>query len=198
MEQHPNENLEIWKDVVGYEGFYQVSNYGNIKSIDRLIKHKNINRTSKTKGKIRTIRFCTRGYPMVMLCKNGIKKMKIIHRIVAQAFIPNPNNFPEVNHKDEDKSNNNVTNLEWCTRIYNINYGTYISRRTFTRQQRECSIGINNGRSKLNETQVIDIYNSKKSITELAEYFDVNICTIYSIKSKKNMDTFTKRHIIWR
>ena len=91
-------------------GLYQVSNYGNVKSLKRNIILKfNINNT---------------GRPYINLNKNAKSKSKMIHRLVAEAFIPNPNNLPEINHKDENPLNNNVNNLEWCTRKYNINYGT--------------------------------------------------------------------------
>ncbi|MDR1286282.1 MAG: HNH endonuclease [Treponema sp.] len=115
---------EIWKDITGYEGLYKASNYGNILSVQR---HK-INRTirerilKKDKGK--------NGYFCIYLSKNGKVKKHLIHRIVAMTFIPNPENLPQVNHKDENKSNNYVGNLEWCTCSYNSSYGTINQRRT--------------------------------------------------------------------
>lgn len=106
--------IEIWKDILGYEGLYQVSNLGNVRSL-------NYRRSGKTK----LLKQGTdNGYKRVELSKNGKKKKYWVHRLVAIAFISNPNNYKEVNHKDEDKSNNNVNNLEWCTREYNNNYGT--------------------------------------------------------------------------
>lgn len=101
---------EILKDIEGYEGLYQISNLGNVKS---LISNK-ILKPKKDKD----------GYLMVNLYKQGKVKTYKIHRLVTQAFIENPNNYLEVNHRDEDKTNNYVTNLEWCTREYNNNYGT--------------------------------------------------------------------------
>lgn len=106
--------IEIWKDILGYEGLYQVSNLGNVRSL-------NYRRSGKTK----LLKQGTdNGYKRVELSKNGKKKKYWVHRLVAISFISNPNNYKEVNHKDEDKSNNNVNNLEWCTREYNNNYGT--------------------------------------------------------------------------
>lgn len=102
--------MEEWKEVPGYEGLYEVSNTGNVKS---LIKNKII------KGFINRC-----GYRLVGLSKNKILKRFQVHRLVAQVFIPNPDNLPMVNHKDEDKSNNSVDNLEWCDAKYNIHYGT--------------------------------------------------------------------------
>lgn len=106
---------EIWKDIKGFES-YQVSNLGRVKSL-------NYNKTGKeqiltTNGKDKC------GYLHVVLCKKGKHKDCFVHRLVADAFIPNPNNLPCVNHKDECKTNNVVTNLEWCTHKYNTNYGT--------------------------------------------------------------------------
>ena len=106
---------EIFKDIKGYEGKYQVSNHGNVKSL-------NYHRTGKERLLKPTLQ--TTGYLYVSLFK-PLKRFQI-HRLVANAFIPNPNNLPCVNHKDEDKTNNHVDNLEWCTQLYNINYGNGI------------------------------------------------------------------------
>lgn len=110
---------EEWRDVVGYEGLYQVSNYGEVKSL--------ANDKGK-KEKILKPSIDGKGYKCVILCMNGTRKVCKIHRLVAIAFIPNPNNYPIVNHKDENKINNNVNNLEWCTNKYNLNYGTLPER----------------------------------------------------------------------
>ena len=108
--------VEIWKDIRDYENLYQGSNLGRVKSIkfgkERILK------TFKNKD----------GYLQVGLWKNNKRKIFLVHRLVAQAFLDNPNNLPEVNHKDENKLNNVVSNLEWCDRTYNVNYGTAIER----------------------------------------------------------------------
>ena len=107
---------EIWKDIKGYEGLYQVSNLGRVKNIkrNRLLKPLSDN---------------TNRYLRVRLYDKNLKmRHKSVHRLVAEAFIPNPNNLPQVNHKDEDKTNNDVSNLEWCTIQYNICYGTRLER----------------------------------------------------------------------
>lgn len=105
---------EVWKDIKGFEGKYQVSNLGRVKSLN----------------------YARRGYPKILkpnsnhtysfvnLSKNDIGKSYSIHRLVAEAFLDNPQNLPMVNHKDENRFNNRVDNLEWCTASYNINYGT--------------------------------------------------------------------------
>lgn len=114
---------EIWKPVVGYEGLYEVSNYGVVRGLTRECKDKNGNKHVQNE-KILSKHDNGKGYLTVRLGKNGILKSYYIHRIVADAFIPNPNNLPEVNHKDENKGNNCVTNLEWISHIDNVNYGT--------------------------------------------------------------------------
>lgn len=109
-------NNEIWKDIEGYEGMYQVSNLGRVKSI------------KFRKEKILKPGRDTYGYLHISLSKNGERKQYLIHRLVAQAFIANPDNLSMINHKDENPSNNRVENLEWCTAKYNNNYGTKIQR----------------------------------------------------------------------
>jgi hypothetical protein len=105
---------EIWKDIPGYDGKYQVSNFGRIKSFNTRNGEVIIKKLNKHKG----------GYLQVDLWKNSKAKVKFVHRLVAEAFIPNPDNLPCVNHKDEDKTNNCATNLEWCSYTFNNNYGT--------------------------------------------------------------------------
>ena len=111
--------MEIYVDIKGYEGLYQVSNKGNVKS---LISNKGTKREKILNPII------GRGYNRVRLFKNKQNRLYSVHRLVAEAFLPNPNNYPCVNHKDECKTNNNVENLEWCTHKYNSNYGTSIQR----------------------------------------------------------------------
>ena len=113
---------EIWKDIKGYEKLYQVSNLGNV----RRIKFIN-NRTQKDKIKMLKLIKDKKGYLKINLWKNNKSKMFLVHRIVAETFILNPNNLPQVNHKDENKSNNCVENLEWCSQRYNNNYGNRLN-----------------------------------------------------------------------
>ena len=107
---------EIWKDIKDYEGHYQVSNLSRVKSIKF--------------GKERILKPVTdrHGYLIVGLWKNNKQKTYKVHRLVAEAFLPNPDNLPQVNHKDENPLNNNVNNLEWCNSKYNNTYGTRIER----------------------------------------------------------------------
>ena len=120
---------EIWKDVPGYENLYQASNLGRVKSLDKKIKTYNGGYYIR-KGKILKQMKNYQGYMRVHLLKNGISKTTPVHRIIANTFINNINNYKEVNHKNEIKDDNRVENLEWCTREYNNRYGTAIKRRT--------------------------------------------------------------------
>lgn len=110
---------EIWKDIKDYEELYQISNYGRVKSLYRYV-----DKTHIYKEKIMKNHNDGRNYYDIQLTKNGTRKTVKIHRLVAEAFVPNPNNYKWVNHKDENPSNNYYENLEWCTPKYNANYGT--------------------------------------------------------------------------
>lgn len=105
---------EIWKDIEGFEGRYQISSLGRVKSF--LVDTEN--------GMILKPMVCTNGYLRIDLRNNGKYYKFLVHRVVAETFLPNPNNFEYVNHKDESRDNNCVDNLEWCTPKYNANYGT--------------------------------------------------------------------------
>ena len=117
---------EIWKDIQGYEGLYQVSNLGRVKSLERYKSNHSCKQL--VPERIIKVRKNWDGYLKVTLCKDGKVKTYKVHRLVATAFIENPDNLKEINHKDEDKINNCVENLEWCTRVYNCNYGTRSKR----------------------------------------------------------------------
>lgn len=114
---------EIWKDVFGYEGFYQISNLGNVKSLGRTIKHKASKRRGEyyvsIKSKYPKQHKNIDGYLNVDLCKDRKHKKFLVHRLVALHFIPNPGMLDQVNHIDGDKTNNCVENLEWCTQVEN-------------------------------------------------------------------------------
>jgi len=121
-------NNEKWKDIEGYEGYYQVSNYGNVKSLERIKRGKG-NAKIKLNEKLLVQRLDYCGYLVVHLCKEGKVKTFKVHRLVAQAFISNPFNKETVNHIDELKTNNNVENLEWMTFLENIRYGKLRSKK---------------------------------------------------------------------
>lgn len=118
---------EIWRPVVGYEGLYEVSNTGRVRRVSDLM----------------VLKFSdSRGYYGVHLRKDGKRKTFRVHRLVAQAFILNPDGLPEVNHIDENKSNNSVDNLEWCDHKYNSLYGTRLERIRKTRLKRGLNTGL--------------------------------------------------------
>lgn len=132
---------EIWRNIKNYEGLYQVSNMGRIKSFhkyggtnERILKlkiHYSYNRQRMDYN--------------ICLCKNGHAKSYSVARLVAEAFIPNPNNLPQVNHKNEfDTLNNSVENLEWCTAKYNTNYGTHNKRSAKNRKRKINQYDLNN------------------------------------------------------
>lgn len=139
---------EIWKSVEGYKGLYEVSNFGRVRSLDRMVINSDgVKRLWK--GEIRKPYKDARenkGYLRVGLHKDGIIKKFAIHRLVAKAFLQNPYNLPQVNHKDENKANNCVSNLEWCDGKYNKNYGTAIQRRVEKQSKTVLQLDINTGR----------------------------------------------------
>lgn len=122
--------LGEWRPVVGYEGLYEVSSLGEIRSFPN-IRHKKI--------KYLKLRKNIKGYLQIGLGSAKNRKTIKIHRLVAEAFIPNPDGLPCVNHKDEDKTNNRAENLEWCTYLYNTRYGTGIERSSKAKTNGKCS-----------------------------------------------------------
>lgn len=115
---------EIWKDIKDYEGLYQVSNLGRVKHLEFTRLNPLTGGISIIKEKILKQNLTSFGYLSVALYKNGKKRWYFVHRLVANAFIPNPDDLPIINHKDENKVNNCADNLEWCDYLYNSNYGT--------------------------------------------------------------------------
>lgn len=115
---------EIWKDIIGYEGIYQISNLGRVLALPKIVNSsKSINGKRITSARIKCTRVDRYGYETVKLTdSNSVYKHYTIHRLVALSFIPNPNNYPSINHKDENKLNNTPDNLEWCTVKYNNLY----------------------------------------------------------------------------
>jgi hypothetical protein len=162
---------EIFKDVLGYEGSYQISNLGNIKSIkfnkDRMLK-KHISNN---------------GYEIITLHNKGKLKTHTIHRLLALAFIPNPQNKPQINHIDGVKTNNVITNLEWATVSENTKHAF---------DNNLCKNGENHYFAKLDNNSVIEIFKSKLNIKQLSEIYKVSVITIYKIKQKANWAHLTK------
>lgn len=152
---------EIWRDIEGFEGIYQVSNIGRVKSL-------NYNHTGKEK--ILKLSDNGWGYLTCHLEYKGVNKHFSAHRLVAEAFLPNPNNLPQVNHKDEDKTNNMVwvnedssidydkSNLEWCTSEYNINYGTRTKKANKSKNKKIIQMDEDNN--------IIKVWDSLKQVKE--------------------------------
>lgn len=115
--------IEQWKDIDGYEGIYKISNFGNVLSVKN--------------NKLRAIHLDKDGYCRVMLCKNGRKKSSIVHRLVANAFIPNLENKPQVNHKNGIKTDNRLENLEWVTNSENMKHAFLTGLKKYTNECRE-------------------------------------------------------------
>lgn len=162
---------EEWRDVIGYEGYYQVSSIGRIKSLKRKV----CNNTGlrEIKEQIMVNIADKYGYMCITLSKNrNIKTIKI-HRLVAMAFIENPNNLPQVNHIDENKSNNNVSNLEWCTQKYNINYGS---------RTEKCSKKV----VQILDNKIIKVFNS---VNEASRFMNCNKYNISMCCKKKRKTT---------
>ncbi|MBL7722759.1 MAG: NUMOD4 motif-containing HNH endonuclease [Chitinophagaceae bacterium] len=113
---------EIWKDVIGFEGLYRISNYGNTKSVDRKVYHSGNNKFHDLKGAMLSTRINNAGYVSVRLNKKGKTYTRFVHRLMAKAFIPNPLNKKYINHRDGDKRNNILKNLEWVTHSENIRH----------------------------------------------------------------------------
>ena len=114
---------EVWKQVCGFEGVYEVSTLGRVRSLDRRNAA-----GAFCKGVVLKQRVGNQGYPYVILKNGAVQKTIKTHRLVASAFLPNPENLPQINHKDEVKTNNRLDNLEWCDAYYNIHYGTAMLR----------------------------------------------------------------------
>lgn len=179
---------ENWRDVVGYEGIYQVSNLGRVKSLPRAVFVKKSNnhtygsRINHTRvvDEIIMKQQNVRGYKKVCLSKNGFQKPLYVHRIVMSSFVENPRGLPYVNHKDGDKHNNNLNNLEWVSDLDNKKHAYKNGLINNT--------GSNNGRAILNKGLVKDIrllIKNGVSSKYISEYYKISKSTVFAIKSKR-------------
>ena len=167
--------MEIWRDIPGYEGIYQVSNLGRIKSLPRIIICSN--GYKKNYGsKILKFSSDKNGYSKVALCKFCKQRSFLVHRLVAELFVPNPNNYSEVNHKDENKSNNCSNNLEWCTRKYNVNYGNRTKKQVSHTDYKKIALKIDyKALSKLQKAATQKtVYQYDKNLNLIRKYISLS------------------------
>lgn len=169
---------EIWKDVVGFEGIYQVSNQSKVKSLlrwrgsDSRILVQNISKT---------------GYYVVTLFKPGYNRVYKVHRLVAEAFLPNPSNKRTVNHIDGNKLNNIVSNLEWATDLENI-------RHAFANKLIVSCVGEKQSATKLKPREVMEIYNSQLPRRVLSKKYNISYTAICNIKNGETWSHLTKHN----
>ncbi len=164
---------EIWLDITGYEGLYQVSNYGHIKSLDRYVRC--MNGTRFIKGQSISPNFSGR-YGYFDLSVDGIGRTVHVHRLVALHFVQNPDNKSDVNHIDFDRRNNRADNLEWVTQKENIRHSVNSNRNAF---------GSRHGAAKLTEQQVLEIRSHGKGFMWLAKKYNTSYSNIKKIRAKK-------------
>lgn len=177
-------DIEEWKPIAGYEGLYEVSSLGRVRSVDckrtHLMNGKSVRRTQR--GKV--LKQCFDGqhhYLHVGLCKDGVSRTVNVHRLVAMAFVENPHGLQEINHIDEDKTNNRSNNLEWCNHEYNNHYGGKI----------ESIRGERNGASKINAETFKAIrneyipYDTEHGITGLAKKYGISVAHVFQIVNRK-------------
>lgn len=196
IEIHRNTSLidlqgEIWKDITGYEGRYQVSNMGRIKSVSRLEKHsRNPLFTRPIKEKIKLQPLDNHGYPRISFKINSISKTFLVSRIVAKTFIPNPENKREVNHKDFNPRNNCINNLEWATPKENIRHALDGGR--FVNRPAAAVKGEDHYKSKLKNKDVFEI----RSLYDTGLYFQRELADKYDVTQILISKIVTKQ--IWR
>lgn len=182
-----NNIMEEWKDIIGYEGIYKISNTGKIKSLSREFVRSN-NRNFITKEKILINGLNSRGYVSITLYnKDKVKKKLLVHRLVAEAFIENKENNPVINHINGIKTNNNASNLEWCTQGYNLNHALKNKLRINLKGENHCLAKLNN-EDVLNIVKLINTGMTNQLISEL---YNVKFSTISSIKMGRTWNHLT-------
>ena len=161
--------IEEWRPIEGFEGLYEVSNTGRVRSLDRYDSNNHF-----LKGKVLSLLKGKYGYLQVNLHYNGKMYKKYVHRIVAQTFILNPYNLPEVNHRDEDKTNNRVDNLEFCDRTYNMNFGTRQERYRNTMLERGHWTGLSRKESMKKYSKKYYQENKDRICEQQKKYYQEN------------------------
>ncbi|NDB81369.1 MAG: hypothetical protein EB127_01275 [Alphaproteobacteria bacterium] len=181
--------IEEWKSCPGYECSYEVSNFGNVRSIDRTCG----SRPGVTKGKLLKPFINRHKYLEVNLFENSKSTPKIIHRLVAKAFIPNPESKPQVNHIDGNKLNNRVDNLEWMSNSEN-------QKHAYSLGLQPSRAGENNSKAKITDKDVTllkELYNSGKSVVEISKLTEISVSSarqiIYGRTWKSNTTPIIRR-----
>jgi hypothetical protein len=178
--------IEDWADVKNYEGVYQVSSLGRVRSLDRIDATNGNHRILK--GRVLRPGLNGNKYLHVILYDRGSKKGIRVHKLVALAFIPNPMGFSEINHKDGIKTNNVVTNLEWCNRSYNMNHA--VSMGLFGGGK-----GENHGMAKLSNSDVLFIRkNPDMPVIDVALLFKITKTNVRNIKNNKTWKNIVIEH----
>lgn len=172
-----------WKDIIGYENEYQINQFGEIRTLKDSPKLKKYNVLKPQINK-------KNGYVYQMLYKNGKEKLLRVHRLVAMAFLPNPNNLPQVNHKDGNKQNNSVDNLEWCEQSYNMKHAYKNGLQIPSENQRKAIINTN----KLKQKKVCqikdgEIINTFSGISEASRQTKISISCISRCCNLKRKST---------
>jgi len=170
--------MEVFIDVLDYEGFYQVSNLGNVKSLEREVNHPKGGVLLK-KERILKPSTDKNGYKIVVLCKIGVSKTFKIHRLVCSSFIKNLENKPCVNHKNGIKNDNRIENLEWCTVKENTKHSYYFGFQKAPKGEESC-------RCKLKKEDVLNIRKSSLKNSELSKIYNISASNIYCIRVKKS------------
>ena len=184
---------EVWKDIEEYEGLYQVSNLGRVRSVDRIDS-----RGHRRKGNLMKQTANKNRYMVVGLSRGNHHVKYLVHRLVAVAFLDNPEKYPIINHKDENPHNNNVINLEWCTHLYNTNYGhakeKAIANRNYDYSKTNYAlIGKKNSKPIIARDLVGNIVQEFPSLSSVNEYGYTQSSVSLVLKGRKNM----YRNMIW-